>query len=411
MKLKLFANDTKQMTFILVTMFLNFLGFSVIIPILPFLVQRYTVDPHEIALHVGLIMSAYALCQFFAAPGLGALSDRYGRRPILLVSLFGSVIGYIIMGIGGALWMLFLGRIIDGLTGGNISTVYAYIADITKPHERGKAYGILGAAGGFGFMFGPALGGFLGQISLTTPLYVAAGITFLNMLWGYYALPESLSKEHKSEKINLRHLNPFSQFRHIFSIGILRRIFFFGFLYFIAIFAMYGNTAVYMKDVFSWDPHRIGFLLFTVGLVDIFSQGFLVRKLLPKFGETKIAIAGLVFAVLGFALLSLTAFIVSTVLFYAAVITLNIGDGLFEPAESVLVSNAVGPKVQGRVQGANQGMQSIARIIGPLFSAWVYQFWAGLPYASEAFFSLMAIFVLLASLSIIKNHKLAADAA
>ena len=118
MKLKLFANDTKQMTFILVTMFLNFLGFSVIIPILPFLVQRYTVDPHEIALHVGLIMSAYALCQFFAAPGLGALSDRYGRRPILLVSLFGSVIGYIIMGIGGALWMLFLGRIIDGLTGG-----------------------------------------------------------------------------------------------------------------------------------------------------------------------------------------------------------------------------------------------------------------------------------------------------
>ena len=386
-------------------MFLNSLGFSIIIPILPFLVGEYVHSANGIAFFVGLLLSVYALCQFIAAPGLGALSDRYGRRPILLVSLFGSIIGYLFLGIGGALWILFIGRIIDGLTGGNISTVYAYVADITKPQDRGKYFGMIGAAWGFGFMIGPALGGFLSPISISTPLFFAAGITLINLFWGYFVLPESLKHEHKLHHIDLSHLNPFLQFGHVLSIKALQRIFLLGFFFFIAFNASYGNNSVFWKDIFSWSPIQIGILLFFVGVIDIFSQGFLVRKFLPIFGEAKLSLYGTLLSIIGFAIVALTALIVSPVLLVIGVVILNIGDGLFEPSQSGLISRAVDHTMQGRVQGANQGMQSVARVIGPLLAAWLYQYWKGLPYAFEAFLCLMAFFILLFSLGIIHEHK------
>lgn len=387
-------------------MFLNFLGFSIVIPILPFLVQHYAPDQNTIALHVGLLISVYALCQFIAAPGLGALSDLYGRRPILLISLFGSVIGYVLLGVGGSLWILFLGRIIDGLTGGNTSTVYAYMADITKPKERGKYYGMLGAAGGFGFMFGPAIGGFTAHIFLTLPLFLAAGVTLVNMVWGYFVLPESLPKEHKSIKLDFNHLNPFQQFSHIFEIIALKRLFSMAFLFFLAFNAMYGNASVYLKDVFSWSAAQIGILLFVVGLMDIFSQGYLLRKLLSKFGEMNVIIIGTILSFIGLFIAASTSFFVSTYLIYLGVIILIIGYGLFEPSTSGMISNAVGPKMQGRVQGANQGMQSIARVFGPLLSAFAYQYWRGLPYSLEALLVVGSFIVFTSSLALIKSHKI-----
>ncbi len=399
--------QSPRMIFILITMFLNFVGFSIIIPILPFLVERYVTGRNEIALYVGLLLSAYALCQFLAAPGLGVLSDRFGRRPILLVSLFGSVIGYLLLGFGGTLGVLFLGRIIDGLTGGNISTVYSYVADITEPQHRGKYYGMLGAAGGFGFMVGPALGGFLATIHLTLPLFVAAAVTFANMLWGYFVLPESLKKEHALERVNLTHLNPFMQFNHIFTLDILRKLFFSGFLYFFAFNAMYGNAAVFYKDVFSWNAEQIGTLLFFVGIIDIFSQGFLVRKLLPRLGEVRVSMIGFTLCFLGFSIAATTAIFPLPFILFAGIILLNIGGGLFEPTISSLIANAVGPSMQGRVQGANQGMQSIARVVGPLFSAFVYQYWRGLPFTFESIFIVCGFLVFFLSISAIKNHKVA----
>jgi multidrug resistance protein len=180
-----------------VSMFLDFTGHTIIIPVVPFLVGRY-VPATSVALMVGLIISAYALCQFAAAPLLGALSDRFGRRPILLVSLLGSIVGYVIFGLGGALWVLFAGRIIDGLTGGNISTLFAYVADVTEPSKRGRTYGLLGAAGGFGFIVGPVLGGLFGHFSLSAPVFIAALLTSANVAWASFALPESLPREKRA---------------------------------------------------------------------------------------------------------------------------------------------------------------------------------------------------------------------
>jgi DHA1 family tetracycline resistance protein-like MFS transporter len=371
------------MAFITVSMFLNFLGFTIIIPVIPFLIGKYVSADH-IGLYVGIITSVYALCQFFAAPALGALSDKYGRRPILLLSLFGSVVGYIVFGLGGALWILFLGRIIDGLTGGNISTMFAYVADIAEPKDRGQLYGILGAAGGFGFMFGPALGGLFAKFSLGAPLFLAAGVTLINMAWGYFALPESLPKELRAKKFEWNHLSPFTAFSHVFTSTILQILFTASFLFFIAGTAMQATISVFLKDVLSFGPTGIGLVLFAVGVMDIITQGFLTGKLLPKFGEKRLAIAGLSINALGFLAIAAVAFFPSVIFIYIAIIIFNLGDGLFQPAINGLISNSVDNTVQGRIQGANQGMQSIARVIGPLIGAALYIYGRSLPYFAGA---------------------------
>ena len=401
---RFFQGKNSRLVFILVTMFLNFLGFSIIIPILPFLIERFIPNPNELALYVGIVFSVYAFCQFLAAPGLGALSDLWGRRPILLLSLFGSVVGYLLMALGGTFWIILLGRIVDGLTGGNISTVYAYLADITDPKDRSKYYGMIGAAGGFGFMIGPAIGGVLGSVHLTLPLFLAAGITAVNMVWGYFVLPESLHTDHRTAKFEPGHLNPFGHLSQLFSVGIIRRLFVTGFIFFFSFNAIYGITSVYTKDVFLWSPTEIGLLLFVVGVVDIIAQGYLVRKLIPKFGEVKLSMIGLCLTITGIAAAAVTSFVPSTILFYIGFIIMNFGDGLLEPSMSGLISNAVGPKLQGKVQGGYQSIQSVARILGPLFAAGVYGYFRGLPYIGVTILFAVSLVVLFAAVPTIRAH-------
>ncbi len=387
-----------QLVFIMVTMFLNFLGFSVIIPILPFLISKYTTGTDSTALYMGLLLSVYALCQFISAPGLGTLSDRFGRRPILLISLLGSVVGYLFLGLGHTLGLYFVGRIIDGLTGGNISSVYAYMADITAPRTRGHYFGLLGAAGGFGFMLGPALGGVLGHLSLTLPLFVAAGVTLLNVFWGYFILPESLHPRHRIAKVHLPHLNPFTQFGHLFGFPKLVRLFLIGFIFFLALNTMYANNAVFLKDIFGWSLKEIGLALFGVGLLDIITQGYLVRILLPKIGGVKLTYWGILLAVIGFSLAFAGFFVRSNLVFYLGLIVLNVGDGFYEPAAAGMISVSVDHQSQGRIQGAFQGLQSIARILGPLLAAFAYNLWHGLPYLTEAVLVLVSFLILRSSL-------------
>jgi MFS transporter, DHA1 family, tetracycline resistance protein len=396
-KLFSYLSHNLPLTFILFTMFLNFVGFSILIPVIPFLVQKY-IPAHQanlVGLYTGLLMASYAICQFLAAPGLGVLSDYAGRRPILLLSLFGSVIGYLFLGFGGSLFILFIGRIIDGLTGGNISTVYAYVADITHPADRGKIYGLLGAAGGFGFMIGPVIGGVLGTYHLHLPFFVAASVTLLNMIWGFFVLPESLQRQHRSLKIELSHLNPFASFHLIAKIPRLRYLFLVGFLFFFPLINYQTTNALFMKDVLHYGPEGIGLLLFVVGVVDIFAQGYLSHILLPKWGEFKTCMVGLLIVTLGGIFLSLVQLVPLTVFMYISIIVFIIGDGLTEPALSGLIANSADQKIQGRVQGANQSMQSFARIVGPLYSGITYSFGSNIPYVSSlVFFGLSFVLLL-----------------
>lgn len=381
------------MEVITVSMFLNAVGFTIIIPVMPFLIAEYVPDAN-VGLVVGIIMAVYAMCQFLAAPVLGAISDQRGRRPVLLISLLGSVVGYIIFGIGGALWVLFLGRIIDGLTGGNISTMYAYVADTTPPQDRGRYYGILGAASGFGFIIGPAIGGLAGQFSLSMPLYVAAAVTLGNVLWAYFALPESLPPEKRSHNFEWGHLNPFAPFARIFNSATLRIAFGASFLFFFGGTMLQSNLSVFLKDIMSFGPGGIGAILLIVGVMDIVSQGFLTGRLLPIFGEQRLARGGLLVNAVGFLLIALVAFYPSIPLLVIAIIVFNLGDGLFQPSINGIISNAAPAGAQGQVQGANQGQQAIARIVGPLLAAFLYTVSASGPYFAGA----AAIFVALAIL-------------
>ncbi|NTU47128.1 TCR/Tet family MFS transporter [Candidatus Roizmanbacteria bacterium] len=385
-------SSTPSFVFICITAFLSVLGIGIIIPEIPFIVSKYMhgATDAQIAMNVGLLISIYSFFQFFAAPGLGALSDKYGRRPVLLFCLLGSAAGYVLFGIGGSIGILFLSRIIDGLTGGDLSTIFAYIADVTKPEERGKKFGLIGAIVGVGFMIGPTIGGLTSLINLSAPFYLAAAVTLLNAAFGYFVLPESLAKEHRMADFSLHHLNPFAQLRSVFSDTLIRTILLIGFFYFLPFSQLQGIGGIYSKDVLHWNPAGIGIYFFVIGIVDIITQGFLSGKLIHKFGELKLVLAGLF--VTGLAYLGNASLLLfpSSILAYGAVIIFAFGSGLIEPSLGGLISRAASPKEQGRVQGANQSLQSITRIVGPLIAAYLYGIVPNAPYLSCAVLSAIA---------------------
>jgi DHA1 family tetracycline resistance protein-like MFS transporter len=220
----------------------------------------------------------YSICQFIAAPALGLLSDRFGRRPLLLICLFGSAVGYALFGLGGALWILFLGRIIDGLTGGNVSILFAYIGDISEPQERGKYFGLFGAASGIGFIIGPTVGGFTSLFGILVPVYIAAAITLANTVWGYFYLPESLSKEHRAMHISIAELNPLKQLRGVFALPQLRWLMLATFLFSFPFAVYQAMTTVLIKDSLGWNAASIGMIYLVLGVMDILMQGLLVGR-------------------------------------------------------------------------------------------------------------------------------------
>ena len=378
---------------IAITVFLNFAGFTLIIPVLPFSVGRY-VAVADVAFWVSLTLAIYALCSFLAAPVLGAMSDRFGRRPVLLLSLCGSALGFAVFGIGGALWVLVLGRVIEGLTAGSISAIYAYVADTHAPAERGPAFGMLGAAGGLGFMMGPALGGLLGQLSLSAPLYGAAILALLNAAIVQLALPESHPLQKRSIHLQWRHFNAIGQLTGALRDLRLRLLFGVVFCFAFGSTVLQSNLAVLLKDLLAFSPAVIGFVLAGIGVMDIVSQGLVAPRLLPRFGEWRVATGGLVLNGAGLVLLSLLAIHPKVPLLICGMAMFTFGDGLFQPSVSALISGAAPAGRQGEVQGANQSQQSIARMFGPLASAWLYGLFPGGPYAAAAALVFLAAFAL-----------------
>ncbi len=366
------APRRKALLFLMVMAFFNTMGMTIIGPVVPFITLQHLNNPNNLALVVAWLTSSYGLCQTIAAPGLGVLSDRFGRRPIIFICLFGSAIGYLLFGLGSSLWILFLGRIVDGLTGGNFSVLFGYIADIAEPEERGKYFGMVGGASGVGFMLGPAIGGLLATVNYSTPFLVAAGILLLTIVWGYFFLPESLSKEHRATRVRLHELNPLKQMGDVFRLANLRWLLLASFFYAFPFAMLQATLTILMKDSLGWNATQAGLIATTVGVVDILVQGVLVGKLLSIFGDVKLSISALILVAISYLLLGSIALIASPILLLIGVILFAGSGGLVENALRGLTSRMVGPREQGRVSGASQSMQSLAYILGPLFGGLVY---------------------------------------
>lgn len=364
--------NKKTLLFGLISVFLCGMGFSIILPVVPFLVTPYVNNTSDQALMVTLLTSVYALCVFFAAPGLGALSDRFGRRPILLISLLGSAIGYFVFGIGGALWVLFAGRIIEGVTGGSVSTLFAFFADITPPEQRTKYFGWVSAFAGAGGAIGPMLGGLLAHFGYATPLFFGAIITLINFIFGYFYMPESLAKQNRLNNIPFIRLNPFSQLVNILSIRNLGRLLITGFLIWLPNGSLQAIISQFTIDNFSWKPAIIGLLFSIIGFQDIISQAFIMPKLLLKLTDKQIAVLGMIAEICGYSLIAASTILHHSVLLILGMFVFGFGDSIFGPALNGMVSKSASTSEQGRIQGGSQAFQSLARIIGPIIGGQIY---------------------------------------
>lgn len=364
--------NKNALIFGLISVLLYGIGFGLTAPVVPFLVQPYVKSPGNQAIVVALLTFIYAVCVFLAAPGLGALSDRYGRRPILILCLLGSAAGYLIFGIGGALWVLFLGRIIDGLTGGNISTILAYFADITPADQRTKYFGWAGAAAGAGSIIGPSLGGLLANFGYSTPMYFGAIITLLNVFYGAIYMPESLSKDRRLDIISFARLNPFTQLASIFSINNLKWIFIAIFLLGVPSGSLQTLFSQFAKDTFKWDPAIIGVMFSILGALDIITQSLIMPKLLMKLKASQIAVLGMVSETIAYALIAVSGIFSYFPAFIAGTIVFGFGDAIFGPAVNGITSSAVSSEEQGRIQGGSQSVQALTRIIGPILGGGLY---------------------------------------
>ncbi|MGR5862905.1 MFS transporter [Bacillus pacificus] len=387
--------DKHALIFGLISVFLCGIGFSIIMPVVPFLVQPYTSNPEEQALVVTLLTSVYAACVFLAAPVLGALSDKYGRRPLLLICLFGSVMGYLVFGIGGALWVLFAGRIIEGITGGSISTIFAYFADIIPPEQRTKYFGWVSAVVGAGTIIGPTLGGLLAKFGHSVPLYFGALITLLNVLYGMKYMPESLDKNNRLKEITFVRLNPFAQLANILSMKNLKWLLVSAFLLWIPNGSLQAIFTQFTMDTFSWQPVLIGLMFSIMGFQDIISQAFIMPKLLIKLSDKQIAILGMVSEIIGYSFIAASALFSLYPLLIVGMLLFGFGDSIFGPSFNGMLSKSVSSSEQGRIQGGSQSIQALARMIGPIIGGQIY---VSLGHAAPAFMGVILIVVAIAVL-------------
>ena len=371
---------------------LNSIGFSIVLPLLPFLVAQY-LPADRVVVGMSALLSVFAACTFFAAPVLGALSDRYGRKSLLLISLLGSVAGYILFGIGGSLGILFLGRIIDGLTAGNISILFACISDTTEPGKRARWFGYIGAVMGMGKIGGPALGGLLGSISVGLPFFITAGLIFLSAVAVYVLLPESLQPEKRAKTISFKSLNTFSHLDEMFRNTHIKRLLLLGLLFYAALGTFQFNFTVFLKDIYMWSPAQIGSILTLAGLCEIAARAAVFPTLLRYFNEKSIGIAGLMLLGIGLGLIVMSLYVHSAIIISLAVCSIITGEGLFDPVYNGKLSQSAGENQQGKLQGVNQSLQAASNVIIPLGAAAIYFYSPGLLYAAAGSIALAAVYM------------------
>jgi DHA1 family tetracycline resistance protein-like MFS transporter len=350
------------MSFIFITLLIDVTGLGLIIPVFPELIGKLTgLDISGVSRWGGFLTVTYAIMQFFCAPIIGSLSDKYGRRPVLLVSLLGFGIDYLFMALAPTIGWLFLSRVIAGITGASFTTASAYIADVSTNENRAQNFGLLGAAFGLGFIIGPSVGGLLAEYGLRVPFFVAAAFALLNALYGYFVLPESLSKENRRQ-FDWKRANPLGSLLHLKKypavLGLITSLV----LVYIAAHALQSTWTYINLDRFHWTKKLLGLSLGVVGLMTLIVQGGLIRFINPKLGNERSVYLGL--AIYSIGMLSF-AFATQSWMMFAFMVPYCLG-GIAGPALQSILSGHVPPNEQGELQGALTSMISLTSIIGPL---------------------------------------------
>ena len=361
------------LVFVTITVFLDTVGFGIIMPVLPaFLMDLSDVNLAEASALAGYLVVAYAALQFIFAPVIGNLSDRFGRRPILLISLFAFAINYLIAGLATAVWVLFIGRALTGITSATYATANALIADVSPPEERAQNFGLMGVAFGLGFIVGPSLGGFLGEIDIRLPFFVSAGLALLNVTYGFFVLKETLAVEDR-RPFDWKRANPFGMLVQVTKYPILAGLVTVMFIYNIGHHVYPSNWNFYTIERFDWQPWEIGVSMGLVGVLMAFTQGYLIRIIIPKWGAPKTAMVGMLIGVTSYVGI---AFAPNDLSLYAWCVFSALA-GMAGPAIAGIMSNQVPQNEQGELQGINASVGSVAAIIGPAVMTQSFTYFTG----------------------------------
>ncbi len=348
--------------FIFITILVDVIGLGIIIPVVPKLIEKLTGEGiSEASRYGGWLVFCFAIMQFLFSPILGGLSDRFGRRPVLLLSLLGLGLDYILHAYAPSITWLFVGRLIAGVMGASFTTATAYIADISTPEKRAQNFGLIGAAFGLGFIIGPIIGGLSAKWGPSMPFLVAASLTLLNLLYGYFVLPESLLKENR-RKFEWKRANPIGSLAHLKKYPVVSGLIASLVLIYIASHAVQSNWSYFTMYKFNWNEEMVGYSLAVVGVLVSIVQGFLIRVINPKLGQNKSIYLGLLLYAIGLILFGLAW---KDWMMFAFLIPYCLG-GIAGPAIQGLISNQVPPTEQGELQGALTSLISLTSIIGPL---------------------------------------------
>lgn len=351
--------------FVIITVAIDMLAFGLIIPVVPTMVQELSnISAERATLYIGGLGTTYAFMNFLFGPMLGALSDRFGRRPVLLASIATLSIDFLIMGFANSIWLLFLGRALSGISGATYSTANAYIADVTEPENRGKAFGMVGAAFGFGFIFGPVMGGILGEFDPRAPFFAAAALALLNFCYGFFVLPESLEEEHRRPFVPSRS-NPFGAVKHFSKLPHVSWFLVSAGVFFLAHTVYPSTWPIHGEIRYDWSPKEIGLSLGLVGLGAAVVQAGLIGIALKRFGAVRTALYGIIINALAlfayaFAGLGWVVFLI---------IPLGALGGVASPTLNSLMSTVTPKNAQGELQGASASLNSFAMIFGPMIMA------------------------------------------
>lgn len=355
------------LAFILITAMLDILAMGIIIPVLPRLIEGFVGSNAQAGVINGVFIALWAAMQFIASPIIGSLSDQYGRRPVILISCAGLAADYVLMALAPDLWWLAVGRMIAGVTSSSFTTVFAYMADITEPEKRARAYGLIGAAFSGGFVLGPVLGGFLGEFGPRAPFWTAAALSGVAFLYGLFVLPESLKPENRMA-FSWKRANPAGamilllRHRELTGLSVVNFLLYFAHHVFSAVFVLYAALR------YDWGPWQVGLLLAGVGLLDMLVQGVLTGPFVKRIGDRRTMILGLAGGTVGLALMGWAP----TGLAFILAMLPNALWGLSMPTLQSLMTRRVGEDEQGQLQGANNSVASIAGVLSPLFFGWIY---------------------------------------